>query len=245
MDNLLAIVDYRMDNEIRRELNNFGVVEFIDSYKNENVYKSIEGHVDISLFYDGYNFVCPPEAYGYYYSEFAKIGLKQRLIKGDSGLNIKYPDDIKYNVFCNKKISIAKFENVDGAVLKSIEDKGLIKINVNQGYSNCSILGIDENSIITSDKGVYNIAKEKGIEVLLIDSGYIELEGMSYGFIGGATSSFEENILFFGNAKLHPDYKKIEEFINDRGKKVISLGNKKLYDYGSMYLVKIDNYGSE
>ena len=93
-------------------------------------------------------------------------------------------------------------------------------------------------SIITSDMSVYDKAGKKGVDVLLIEKGHIDLNGYDYGFIGGASGLISKNKLAFtGNVKLYPDYEAIKNFCNDRGVEIISLSEKKLYDYGSLFRV--------
>lgn len=53
--------------------------------------------------------------------------------------------------------------------MEIIKDEKLNMININQGYSNCSIAVIDENSAIVTDKKIADILKKNNIDVLLIE----------------------------------------------------------------------------
>lgn len=67
----------------------------------------------------------------------------------------KYPEDVKYNI---AKVGTKVFHNfkfTDRIVAKRIEDDNLQRIHIKQGYSKCSILIVNSNTIITSDKGIY------------------------------------------------------------------------------------------
>lgn len=229
-----AIIDYRMDNLTRKSLLDEGFI-LIDSFKNNNVYNAINGHVDISLFYNGEIFVASKESYNYYYNALSMYNIDKKIISGNTYLNSKYPKNVRYNLCFSGKYSIGNFNYIDEKVIEVVEEYE--KINVKQGYSNCSILAVDKKSFITSDSGIYNTLKSNGIDVLKISEGNISLFGMNYGFIGGASAVYGNKVYFFGNIKSHPDFKEILNFIDYRGKESIVLGDGILKDYGSMYIV--------
>ena len=162
-------------------------------------------------------------------------GLK--IIKTNKIPSELYPNDCLLNclilgnkVFClEKAIDIALKEYF-------VENKYEI-VNVNQGYTKCSTLKIDDNSIISSDKSIIIKAKERGLEALEIEKGHIELKGYNYGFIGGASFVAENNIFFFGNIDLHPNAIEIKKFIADRNFQTISLAQHKLIDIGGAVIL--------
>ena len=41
-------------------------------------------------------------------------------------------------------------------------------VDVKQGYTKCSTLIADENSVITSDKGLYRVYEKNGVEYILV-----------------------------------------------------------------------------
>lgn len=120
--------------------------------------------------------------------------------KTESRLNMVITDK---TVICNPKTCAADIFNNDKTV-----------IAVNQGYTKCSTIVIDNDNFITEDNGIYTALEKAGKNCLLIAKGYAELQGYNYGFIGGASAflSAINTLLFFGNIKTHPDYIKIEEF---------------------------------
>ena len=108
-------------------------------------------------------------------------------------------------------------------------------IHVNQGYTKCSMAIIGEKSIITADYPIYKKLTRLGIDVLLIQSGHIELEGHTYGFIGGATGNLSKNdIMFSGKFDKHPDKENILNFLKKYRKSIIWLSNKKIKDIGTI-----------
>ncbi|MEG0249237.1 MAG: hypothetical protein RR561_02245 [Peptostreptococcus sp.] len=252
MDNTqYAIIDYRMDLECRKNIEKLGI-RLINSYKNENVYEAINGHVDINIFQLGKNVFVSPESYEYYREEFMKVGLIDRinLLKGRKKLDRKYPKDIAYNMCFTGRYAIGSLENIDITILNFLEETVKFSkvndkknnneieiIDINQGYANCSICQIDENSVITSDKGISKELKKKNIDVLEISQGNIDLFDFDYGFIGGASASIDDRVCFFGDIIKHPDYSSIKEFVESKNKKILSLSNQKLIDYGGLIII--------
>ena len=146
----------------------------------------------------------------------------------------KYPKDvlcnlkqIGNNIICNTKY-------IDKSILVFAENSNLNVIHVNQGYAGCSTLKVDDNSIITSDKGIYEAAIKNKIDAIKIHEGFIKLEGLNYGFIGGASCNINNKlIIFFGTLGKHPDKDLIREFIRNKGLNILEL-NGELTDIGGM-----------
>ncbi len=66
---------------------------------------------------------------------------------------------------------------------------------------------------------------------------------MNYGFIGGCSgllSKNENEIGFLGDIEKHPNFEEIRDFLAKRGKKVVSLSNKKLIDLGSIIPILVE-----
>ena len=112
--------------------------------------------------------------------------------------------------------------------------ESLSKLDIKQGYCKCSCLVINENALITDDKSIYNIALKNGVDCLLVSKGDVTLPGHNYGFIGGASGKISKTeVLFFGDVTKHRDYKKIADFIEKHGCKIISL-DFPLTDFGGI-----------
>ena len=103
-----------------------------------------------------------------------------------------------------------------------------------QGYARCSILPVNEDSIITADWGVAKICISAGMNVLLIRPGHIQLTGFNYGFIGGCGGRIGDTVVFHGNLSEHPDGNSIREFIHQRGLKIKDFPEFPLTDIGSI-----------
>lgn len=134
----------------------------------------------------------------------------------DTEIAGEYPQDIGLNFTFIGGNLLGNFRYGDKSMIAASD--GYNKIDVKQGYCKCSCLVVDDNSLITDDKSIYDKASESSLDCLLISKGDITLEGHEYGFIGGASCKISKNvILFFGDITKHCDYKNIADFIEKRG----------------------------
>ncbi len=232
-DLCLALVDKRITCDMELELKKRNI-QIIKTIGCDECYEAIKFHPDITVCNLGNGkVIVAPNVYKYYLDLLSPKGFQ--VIKGESYIKSKYPHNIQYNVVIMGKYAIHNFDYTDKKILEYINKKNLIKINIKQGYSKCSICIVDENSIITSDEGIYNSVIEQGIDCLLITPGNIDLFDLNYGFIGGCTGFLSKNeIAFLGDVSRHPDYEMINMFLKSKGKKVVNLSNEKLLDLGSI-----------
>ncbi|MBE6764910.1 MAG: hypothetical protein E7546_03390 [Ruminococcaceae bacterium] len=149
-----------------------------------------------------------------------------------------YPEDAALNCAVLGKYLIANEKTASVQVLSHASSVGLEIINVRQGYARCTTAIIDENSVITADRGIVRALREKGIDVLLINPGGIELPGYGYGFIGGTCGKIcDDTILFMGDPMTHPDGGMICDFISSKNIKIVHTeGN--LFDFGGFIPVR-------
>ena len=229
----LALVDKRVSKSIEKKFNELNI-KLIKTYPVDEVYDAIKYHPDISVCKLDYNnIVVSPNVYDYYTKELKKYNFN--VIKGNSTLQNKYPKNIQYNACIFGNFAVHNFKYTDKNIIEFIEKNNITKINVSQGYSKCNICVVDENSIITSDIGIYNEVIKYDIDCLLIDKGHIDLFNLNYGFIGGCSGLISNDTLaFLGNVKLHPNYYDIYKFVKLKNKNIISLGNENLIDLGSI-----------
>lgn len=172
----------------------------------------------------------------YYYNNvelFSKIEEKYKVIRIDGGKR-EYPNDIKLNVLVIGKGIYGRLDKVSDEVLDFAKSNGYTLTSVNQGYSACSTLVINEKSAITSDIGIYNALLKNGINSLFVTTEGIKLEGYNCGFIGGAGGVLGNTAYFFGDIKFHPDYEKIQEFLKEQNCTEISILGGGVYDFGGI-----------
>ena len=149
-------------------------------------------------------------------------------------LTYDYPGHAIYNGCSTGKYFIHNLKITDKDLLAAVDQLSLTKVHVSQGYTKCSCVVVDENSIITADRGIAKAATAAGIDVLLIENGQVILEGYPYGFIGGASGKIGDTIIFNGDLSAHSDYLAIKDFIESRGLKIKDFKEYPLTDIGSI-----------
>jgi len=209
-------------------------IETVLVEKCQDVMDAISSHPDIFYFHFGGNkMVVAPNADVNTRDILKKIGFE--IYVGKSILKRNYPYDVAYNIARLGDYVVHNFRCTDEVALTLIEGEKLKKINVLQGYTKCSILIVDKNAIITSDRGIAKFLLQHDFDVLLIKEGYIELTGLNYGFIGGCGGFVLKNLfLFNGDITKHPNYSDIKNFFNKYNKEIIYINNKPLKDIGSI-----------
>ena len=198
------------------------------------VEKPISGHPDLQIFTHNNKIFCHPDINK---SFLHKVEDKYEIIICESKLSNIYPNDIPYNIANIGNFAFHNLKYTDKTIRKYFEKEKIKQIDVKQGYSKCSTLIVDENSIITADKGIHNSALENKIDSLLISSGDIELPGYKYGFIGGASATTDTSVYLTGSIINHPDKKNIENFISYKNKNIIYLSIEKIIDLGTIFIL--------
>lgn len=235
-DKLTAVIDYRSDNEIIENLKKLNI-NVVTTRKHEFLDEPVNGHPDMVIFQENFSeiIVCPEE-YDYYIEKLKFLDI--RITKGEKVLTKKYPKNICYNAVVNGKNFFHKLDSTDKKILDSMNEKKIKMINVNQGYTKCSIVNMGKKGIITSDRTIWKAFKEEGMEALLISNGHIKLSGYDYGFIGGATGFVDNTLFLTGIINNHPDYSRMINFLKERSIKIVFLSKKNVYDLGTIIFIK-------
>lgn len=222
-----VIADCKISKKSLDTLDKLGI-KVILSCELASLYDAVNSHPDMMIHHLGNNkFVTVSEAY----EHFTKAMPEAEIIKGASVLTDKYPNDIAYNAAAVNGRLICRRDYTDKEILSHYENI----LNVKQGYGKCSVCIVSKNAIITADSGIYEVAVNAGMDVLKIREGYIRLEGMNYGFIGGATGLISNDMLAVnGNIETHPDCGLIRDFCKKYGVEIISLNGGEITDIGSI-----------
>ncbi len=226
------IVAANISENIKRKLKkeNF---ELIYTFKNTNLLSGLEYHADMQIAKLCGKYICDKNLSSFYKEAFGDRA--DLLVCGDFACSSNYPKDIAYNIKVLGSNIIHNFKYTDTCVLKMAT--GMTRIDVPQGYSGCSICSLGDNALITSDSIIAKKALSRGIEVLSISPGHIILPGFDYGFIGGASFFYKNTLYFFGDATMHPDWKKIYSFCSKQNVSIMNLSDEPLWDYGSAITV--------
>ena len=233
----LAVVDYRISPNISAKLNEKGI-ECIKTVRCNELYDAVDGHPDMLMFHIGEErIVLAPNIYDYMAPLLEKKGFA--VTKGATWLVRNYPGNIAYNILRLGDMAFHNIKYTDAEIIKALEEENLTLLNVGQGYTKCSVCILDKRTIITSDRKISEIAEKHGIESLLIKPGGIELKGLNYGFIGGASGLLsKKQIAFSGNLESLEDNHKLVDFIRGKGFEIIYLSEERLMDYGSILPLK-------
>ena len=221
--------------EIKKALEDLSI-EVIECSGTNSIVEPLTNHPDINFAHLGDNkIVCNLEN-----KDLAKKLKKYDfdVITSEKVIKSPYPFDVQLN--------IARLDNIllinkvtDSHVKFFSETNNLKNVILKQGYVKCTTCIVNEKSIITSDRGTAPILKDVGLDVLLIEEGYIELPGYDFGFIGGCSGLISNNkMVFSGNIEAHPSFHKIKAFLYDRRIDYVSLTKEKLLDIGSIIPLK-------
>ncbi len=220
--------------ESKEKIETFGI-RIYSSFCNTNVSKPLWKHADMQIVQLGDKYICAPESYGYYKNIFDIYNLN--LIKGNTELSSNYPYDIAYNITVTESKAVHNFKYTDTILKKNLSE--LDCIDVSQGYSRCSLCVVDDNKFITADKGMSDVMKKAGCNIMDIRPGFVELPGYDYGFLGGSSFKLGDNIIAVnGNIDTHPDSEKIRVFCKMAGVELISLSEQSLMDIGSAIVIR-------
>ncbi|AOR23978.1 DUF6873 family GME fold protein [Clostridium taeniosporum] len=234
---MYCFIDYRTTKE---EINNLYKLnlEPILVPKSDEVYEAINGHPDIQLNILKNNSENKIIVHKNISSNFLNI-LNNKNIKyivSESSLSNTYPKDIILNSLILDNYFIHNLKYSDNNLMLSQSDK--IKINVNQGYTKCSILPIRDKALITSDIGIYSTLINYDFDVLLLPSGDILLPNLNYGFIGGTGGLISDSkIAFFGELSHYEWGNEVNNFLYKYDVCPIYLRKGKLIDRGSLLVL--------
>lgn len=234
------IIDERMRKIEKEKLKELGYM-LIEIKRSSNIYEEISSHVDIFTCKIGDKLIVEPTQYQIIKEQLlCEFNMEQGLEKIEN----KYPYDIKYNVCTIGKKSLHNFQFSDPKIKEELKKQGYELINTTQGYTNCSIAVIDDNSAIITDKGLYKILQKHNIDALYLDyEPDIKLlaENNIYsnkkGFIGGAISRVQDKVIIFGELKKIDKDEKIRSFIFSKGLKILEFKGIDVIDYGGIVLL--------
>ncbi len=162
--------------------------------------------------------------------QIKEIGYTPLFVKG---ITSPYPEDVSLNcaVINNKFICNKKYTNT--AILEFANQNNGQVIHTNQGYAKCNLCVVNNNAVITEDKGLACLLKKCQFNVLLINPGDVYLSDKHNGFLGGASGKISQNEMYFsGDLSAHSDFKRIIEFLDKYNVKPLFNNNRTLKDFG-------------
>ena len=240
------IADSRMPEEAKKNLKKLGNVLFLNP--TETTYKSISAHPDIFFFQKDDTLIYAPNAPKRIVKELKKRKIK--LIEGKKEVGKKYPGTVPYNAVGIGNTLIHNLKHTDPKILSSYENH----INVNQGYTRCNLLALNENCFITSDVAICRDAStmsfikqnenpftedivDTSVQkfVLYIDPKQIKLEGHDHGFFPGCCGVWKNNLVVCGSTKHLKEKEELDKFLKENNFNIIELYDGELIDVGSVF----------
>ncbi|WP_058486664.1 DUF6873 family GME fold protein [Defluviitalea phaphyphila] len=226
----MIFISQNASDNIKNTLNKVGKI--IEIRPINVVYESINHHPDIFLFKGDKKIYIAKEQYECIKYELEDNTLQIEVLENQLGYN--YPNTVAFNAVNLGKYFIHNLKYTSPIILEDMKKLNKKLIHVKQGYTRCSALPIDDNSIITSDVGIAKTVFKYKIDVCLIKPGFILLPGQKYGFIGGCGGRIKNKIYFSGDITRHPDYEKMKRFIQQRDLEIIYDTSTNLIDIGSI-----------
>lgn len=229
----LAIADGRISNNVEKAFEDNGI-KIIKTKAHPSLYDSVAFHPDMFLHHiGGQIIVYAPGTSEDTVRELEEYGFQ--MVRGETELKYKYPANISYNAARVGKFVFHNTKYTDKVLKDFFMKLDLEIVHINQGYAKCAISIVDENSIITMDRGIANIADKKGLDVLVIEEKNIQLPGLDYGFIGGSSGLIDKDKwAVAGNFETLNCCREIFTSLNKKGKKIISLSDQTVVDIGSL-----------
>ena len=225
---MLFIVNRIISDEAVNRLNQFGeVILFSTSGIVDNY---LSGHVDLFFTKIGDRLIYAPNTLEKYINELKRAGVKLEM--GKKSVGGDYPDCAIYNAAISGGVVVHKFGITD-EVIKLYTQKYLT-INVKQGMTRCSTLILNNNAVITSDKGIEKECVSKGIDTLFVTPEDIKLPGKPYGLFGGCCGVHGDKIFINGSLSKKSGGNIIQTFLDKYNMEIIELDDTPLTDIGSI-----------
>ncbi|MBQ8760377.1 MAG: radical SAM protein [Bacteroidales bacterium] len=232
------IADSKMPEEAKRNLKKLGNVLFINP--TSITYNSISSHPDIFFFQKNDTLIYAPNAPKRIVKELKKR--KINLIEGTKEVGKKYPETVPYNAVGIGNLLIHNLKHTDSKILSSYKNH----IDVNQGYTRCNLIALNENAFITSDMGIFNAVNSQRstvnsqcpLSVLYIDPKQIRLEGQRNGFFPGCCGIWKNNLIVCGSTNNLKEKETLNKFLKDNNFNLIELYDGELIDVGSVFVIE-------
>lgn len=229
----LALVDGRISPSLEAGFKDRGI-QLIKTEAHSGLYPAISFHPDAVFHHLGERkIVYAPGVPKKILRELSEWGFL--LLKGEAELGPKYPASVYYNAARVGNIVFHNTKYTDKILRENFSKMGIELVHINQGYAKCAISVVNENSIITMDRGIAKVAEKKGIDVLVIEEDAILLPGFKNGFIGGSTGLIDkEKWALAGDMRKLRSCEAIEDFLAQKGVKAVSLSEEPVVDIGTI-----------
>lgn len=230
----VVIIGEKYAKTLQKPLDKYGI-RVICLPGNKRVDERLSSHADLSVFHAGGEriWLAPHLKNSDFAHELAVLGAHIEFAAIEQCP--AYPGDAQLNIAALANAFIYAPKVSYSPIVDYLTNNcGFSAIASRQGYAKCSVLVVDEHSIITQDRGIVRTARAASLDVLEISPGYVSLDGFEYGFLGGAGFKLSDDTLAFtGMLDAHPDKARILGFLSARGIRVVYLTSQPVFDTGS------------
>ena len=236
-NDVVIIASSTMPDPAKESLSKFGSVIWLEP--SEFAYPSISSHPDIFFFCHNErhcdSIICAPNN-----PVGTRHALSLSIVVGNNDVGHKYPETVPYNAVGVGNLLIHNLKYTDEKILELYENVSTksVQLNVNQGYTRCNLLALDENTFITSDFGIKKVLEDNGRTVLYVDPHQIKLPGHDHGFFPGCCGLVDDTVVVCGSLKHLKECKELKKFIRRNSMKIIELYDGELIDVGSIFFVR-------
>ena len=226
------IADKKIPAEAKKKLHSYGHLMELET--NGITYPAISGHPDIFFTQVDNQLVVAPNLPGKFI-EALQIH-KIQFIFGERPVGEKYPETAGYNAVVTSEFLIHNSALTDPVIRNLCLNK--TPVHVNQGYTRCNLLFLDDGHAITSDEGIYNALDANRIETLFVQPVGIALPGYSHGFFGGCCGMYGNRLFTIGNPDYFSGGNKIRQLACRLNIEIVELCDSPLFDGGGVIFIE-------
>jgi len=228
---MLIIGDARLPVEAIKNLSAFGT--FVPFATRGITYEAVSGHPDLFFCQQQQQVVVAPNVPERYLKVLQNHGLS--FVKGKLPVGKFYPQTSRYNAVVSNNFLIHNAKHTDSSLIETFVKKEFI--HVNQGYTRCNLLLLNDSLFITSDNGIFKQLQKKHLDVHYFSPTGILLPCFGHGFLGGCLGIFENMVFVTGSFFRFPEGEKLSTLLESRHYKIVELYDGPLYDGGSLFFI--------
>lgn len=228
---MLVVIDKRIPEQAKETLSLLGNLLEIET--RSITYEAISGHPDIFMCQSPTSLVVAPNL-----PQEILSWLRQEeidFVTGSGPVGSRYPATACYNAVITGSMVIHRGGITEAMILGLHKERTFV--DVNQGYTRCSLLALPGERFITSDLSIEKALSALQKDVLYVPPQGILLPGMEHGFFGGCCGILRNEIFVLGNLDLYPGGEQVKFFASSAGLTIISLYDGPLWDGGGIFFL--------
>jgi hypothetical protein len=229
---MLIIADSRMPEKAMENLQS--IAEVLQLEPQKSVYPSISAHPDIYFCQVNNLLITAPDVPTHWIDKLLRHQISFHF--GSKNLYSQYPDTAVYNAVVTEKTIIHNLKITDRILLEMHDSSH--RIHVEQGYTRCNLIALNEQNYITSDKGIEKKLLLNGKDVLFVNPCQIRLPNQKHGFFPGACGITSNKFYVCGDTNFLDEAKSLHAFIKNCGLELVHLCNQQPTDVGSIFFLE-------